>query len=96
MSAMMMPLAAFLLVNLLGALVFVMRGPSAADRMLAALLFSTAGVALLALIAVVDGTRSDALIDVALVFALLAAITGIAFAQRAWRRPATGEIDEAP
>jgi multicomponent Na+:H+ antiporter subunit F len=96
MKAIMMPLAAFLLANLLGALIFVMRGPSAADRMLAALLFSTAGVALLALIAATDGTLSDALVDVALVFALLAAITGIAFAQRAWRRPHEGEIDDAP
>lgn len=96
MKAMMMPLAAFLLANLLGALVFVLRGPSAADRMLAALLFSTAGVALLALLAAADDTSGDALIDVALVFALLAAITGIAFAQRTWRRPQKGEFDDAP
>ena len=34
-----------------------------------------------------------ALIDVALTLALLAAISGIAFAQRAWQKP--GEEDDA-
>lgn len=77
--------AAFLLVNLLAALLRVMRGPTAADRLLAALLFGSTGSTILLLLAYAGG--GTALIDVALVFALLAAITGAAFAQRAWRRP---------
>lgn len=75
-------LAVFLLANLLVALLRVVRGPTAADRLLAALLFGTTGVAILLLLAGDD----QGLIDTALVFALLAAITGAAFAQRAWRR----------
>lgn len=77
-------LAVFLLVNLLITLLRVARGPTDADRLLAALLFGTTGVAILLLLAHVKDTL--ALIDVALVFALLAAIAGAVFAQRAWRR----------
>lgn len=77
-------IAFFLLANLLVALVRVARGPTAADRLLAALLFGTTGVAILLLLA--DGGASSGLVDTALVFALLATITGAAFAQRAWRR----------
>ncbi len=78
-----LPLAFFLLANLLVALVGVIRGPTQADRMLAALLFGTTGVAVLLLLH--EGMAIAALLDVALVFALLAAIAGAAFAQRAWR-----------
>jgi multicomponent Na+:H+ antiporter subunit F len=76
-------LAIFLFVNLLAALLRVAAGPTPADRLLAALLFGTTGVAILLLLAF--ATASAALLDVALVFALLAAISGAAFAQRAWR-----------
>ena len=87
MSGLPLLLATFLLANLLAALVRVMRGPTAADRLLAALLFGTTGVAVLLLLAHADGALANAaLVDVALVFALLAAVTGAAFAQRAWRR----------
>lgn len=77
-------LAVFLLANLLIALLSILRGPTAADRLLAALLFGTTGVAILLLLA--HTGRSPVLIDVALIFALLAAITGTAFAQRAWQQ----------
>jgi multicomponent Na+:H+ antiporter subunit F len=83
MSALPLGLAVLLLANLLAALARVMRGPTGADRMLAALLFGTTGVAVLLLL--VDAGANPALVDVALVFALLAATTGTAFAQRAWR-----------
>jgi multicomponent Na+:H+ antiporter subunit F len=88
-------LALFLLANLLVALARVMRGPSGADRMLAALLFGTVGVAILLLLAQVQ--NNPALNDVALVFALLAAITGVAFVRRAWRGPREnpGDSDDA-
>lgn len=84
MSGLPLLLAVFLLANLFAALLRVVRGPTAADRLLAALLFGTTGVAVLLLLAFAGG--GPALVDVALVFALLAAITGAAFAQRAWRR----------
>lgn len=77
-------LAVFLLINLLLALARVARGPTAADRLLIALLFGTTGVAILLLLA--HATDESGLVDTALVFALLAAVTGAAFAQRAWRR----------
>ncbi|GAB3538760.1 hypothetical protein GCM10027343_05260 [Noviherbaspirillum agri] len=90
MSALSLMLALFLLANLLVALVLVVRGPTSADRLLAALLFGTTGVAVLLLLAQGNGP----LVDVALVFALLAAITGAAFAQRAWRRESGANEDE--
>jgi multicomponent Na+:H+ antiporter subunit F len=86
-------LAMFLLANLVAGLVRVMRGPTAADRLIAALLFGTTGVAVLALLA--NAMAMPALVDVALVFALLAAVTGAAFAQRAWRRH-EGESEREP
>ena len=82
MNSLELSLALFLLINLAAALIRAARGPTAADRMLAALLFGSTGVGILVLLAFVQ--RSFALIDVALTLALLAAITGIAFAQRAW------------
>ena len=78
------PLALFLLLNLLVALIRAARGPTPADRMLAALLFGSTGVGVLLLLAHADG--GAALVDVALLLALLAAITGVAFALRAWGR----------
>lgn len=82
-------LAVFLLLNLLVALIRVARGPTPADRLLAALLFGTTGVAILLLLA--DAMSQPALVDAALVFALLAAISGAAFARRAWREEAPGD-----
>ncbi len=60
----------------------VMCGPTAADRMLAAQLFGTTAVAVLMLLA--QAYDAIEMIDVALVFALLAAVTAVAFVQRAW------------
>ena len=76
-------LAVFILVNLSIALVRVTRGPTTADRLLAALLFGTSGVAILLLLAYIE--EALILLDVALVFSLLAVISGVVFAQRAWR-----------
>lgn len=88
-------MAVFLFANLLLALWRVTRGPTPADRLLAVLLFGTTGVALLLLLAHAGGGEAlvAGLVDVALVFALLAAITGTAFALRAWRQE---EDDERP
>lgn len=75
-------LAMFLLLNLGAGMWRVLRGPTAADRMLAAQLFGTTAVAVLLLLAELE--NRVALRDVALVFALLAAVTAIAFVRRAW------------
>jgi multicomponent Na+:H+ antiporter subunit F len=83
MTTLALAVALFLLANLVVALVAAARGPTPADRMLMALLFGTTGTGILALLATAGG--GTALVDVALVLALLAAIGGIAFAKRAWR-----------
>jgi len=75
-------LALFLLLNLFAGMWRVLRGPSPADRMLAAQLFGTTAVAVLLLLA--QASASPALRDVALLFALLAAVTAVAFVRRAW------------
>jgi multicomponent Na+:H+ antiporter subunit F len=82
MSTLALTVALFLLANLVVALIAAARGPTPADRMLMALLFGTTGTAILVLLAAAGG--GTALVDVALVLALLAAIGGIAFAKRAW------------
>ena len=75
-------LALFLLLNLVAGMWRKLRGPSITDRMLAAQLFSTTSVAILLLLA--QATAKPALNDIALIFALLTAVTAIAFVQRAW------------
>ena len=75
-------LALFLLMNLGAGMWRILRGPTAADRMLAAQLFGTTAVAILLLLA--QALDRTALHDVALVFALLAAVTAVAFVRRAW------------
>jgi multicomponent Na+:H+ antiporter subunit F len=82
MSGLEWPVAFFLLGNLLVALLAAARGPTPADRMLMALLFGTTGTGILVVLALL--MQLPALIDVALVLALLAAIGGFAFAKRAW------------
>ncbi len=75
-------LALFLLLNILAGLVRILRGPTPADRMLAAQLFGTTGVAILLLLSQALG--APALVNVALVFALLATVAAVAFVQRFW------------
>lgn len=79
-----LPVALFLLCNLIVTLLAAARGPTAADRMLTALLFGSTGTGVLVLLAY--GGAGQMLVDVALLLALLAAIGGIAFARRAWQR----------
>ena len=84
MNTLLLAVALFLLGNLVVALVAAARGPTPADRMLMALLIGTTGTAILVLLA--QAMPLGALVDVALVLALLAAIGGIAFAKRAWQQ----------
>jgi len=62
-------------------LVRVLRGPGDADRMMAAQLLGTGGIAVLLLLGAAAG--ADAVIDVALTLALLAAFASIAFVKAA-------------
>lgn len=77
MTAIALGMAAFLLLNLAAGLLRVYRGPSGADRIIAAQLFGTTTVAMLALLAMVAG--QPGLFDVALVFVLLATVLTVAF-----------------
>lgn len=81
-------LSCFLLFNLALGLIRVWRGPIPADRMLAAQLFGTTGVATLLLLAPLLGA---ALYDVALVFALLAAVATVVFTAQPWHSPRNKE-----
>ena len=67
----------FILVMVAAGLVRVLRGPANADRMMAAQLLGTGGIAALLLMA--TATQIAALVDVALVLALLAAFASVAF-----------------
>lgn len=66
-----------LLLSILAGLIRVFRGPAPAERMLAAQLFGTAAVAILLILSQLMAI--PALLDVAMVFALLAAVTLVAF-----------------
>jgi multicomponent Na+:H+ antiporter subunit F len=72
--------AVFLLLNLVAGVVRIVIGPSATDRMLAAQLFGTTGVA--AMLFLAYGLDRPALVDAALVFAVLSVIGAIAFVRR--------------
>lgn len=69
--------AVFVLAMVALGLVRVLRGPAAADRMMAAQLIGTGGIAVLLLFAAATG--ESAAVDVALTLALLAAFASIAF-----------------
>jgi multicomponent Na+:H+ antiporter subunit F len=77
-------LASILAMLALG-LVRVLRGPGDADRMMAAQLIGTCGIAALLLIGAIGGM--PAAIDVALVLALLATFASAAFTGRCWQGP---------
>ncbi len=90
-----LPLAAlWLLAMLLLGLFRIWRGPSSADRMLAAQLFGTTGVALLLILA--QWQQQAALRDVALALALLSVLASVAFVTRVARVGREEEVGEAP
>ncbi|MEP3855651.1 MAG: monovalent cation/H+ antiporter complex subunit F [Porticoccus sp.] len=80
MQTLLFTLVLFLILNLGVGMWRVLRGPTTADRMLAAQLLGTTAVAILLLLA--EATGSAALRDVALVLALLATVTAVAFVRR--------------
>jgi multicomponent Na+:H+ antiporter subunit F len=75
-------LAVIIMATVILGLYRIERGPTSADRMLSSMLFGTSGIALtLALSAIED---MPSLLDMALVFAILASISTMAFVKRAW------------
>lgn len=80
MNAFALTIAVLLLLSLVAGMIRVVRGPTAADRMLAAQLFGTTGVAIVLLLAL--AFRTTAPLNVALIFALLAAVVGVTFVHR--------------
>jgi len=69
--------AVFILAMVAIGLLRILRGPTDADRMMAAQLLGTGGIAALLLLAV--GTRVPAAVDAAVTLALLAAFVAVAF-----------------
>ena len=85
-------IAVLLLLIALGGLCRVVAGPTAADRMLAAQLLGSTSVAILVVLALATG--QSAFFDVALVFAVLAAIALVTFVANV-RRAKTRKEAEA-
>jgi multicomponent Na+:H+ antiporter subunit F len=88
--------AGFVLAMVALGLLRVLLGPAEADRMMAAQLIGTGGVAVLLLLAVATATPS--IVDVALILALLAAFASVAFVagasgSRTRAATRTGEAD---
>ena len=90
MTSLLLLLAVVLLLTLLGGLMRVVLGPTPPDRMLAAQLMGTTGVGVLLLFSQAFG--SESVVDVALVFSLLAAITTVAFVRRGFLPSTKGEL----
>lgn len=97
MAEFLLAAAAFVVLMVALGLLRVLRGPGAADRMMATQLLGTGGIAAVLLIG--SATGEGAAIDIALTLALLAAFASFAFvkAQTDTSRPASsqkGERDE--
>ena len=80
--------AGFVLAMVALGLVRILRGPHDADRIMAAQLFGTGGIAALLLLA--EAMRVPAVVDVALILALLAAFVSVAFIKGADRSQVDG------
>ncbi len=87
MAEFLLAAAGFVIAMVALGLVRVLRGPADADRMMAAQLLGTGGVAALLLLA----EETPAAVDVALVLALLAAFASIVFVLGGSRAASEGE-----
>ena len=81
----------FVLVTVALGLVRILRGPGDADRIMAAQLLGTGGIAALLLLA--EATSEPAAVDVALILALLAAFVSAAFVKGAARSEVDGPVE---
>ncbi len=79
MMAFFLAMALLVLLTVAGGLLRILLGPGDADRMMSAQLVGTGGVAVLLLLAAALG--EEAIVDVALTLALLAAFASIAFCE---------------
>jgi multicomponent Na+:H+ antiporter subunit F len=86
--------AAFLVLTVALGLVRVARGPGRAERLMAAQLLGTGGIAALLLYGAATG--EPAVVDVALTLALLSAFAAIAFVKSAEHREALAAPEEPP
>jgi multicomponent Na+:H+ antiporter subunit F len=77
MAEFLLAAAGFVLAMVALGLVRILRGPADADRVMAAQLLGTGGIAALLLLAVATG--APAVVDVALILAVLAAFLSVAF-----------------
>jgi len=77
MNSVLLGVASFIFLTVALGLIVVIRRPAGVDRLMAAQLLGTGGVAVLLLLAV--GTESPATEDVALILALFAAFAAVAF-----------------
>ncbi|MGC2081114.1 MAG: monovalent cation/H+ antiporter complex subunit F [Xanthobacteraceae bacterium] len=82
MSSFLIGAACFVLAATALGLLRILRGPADADRMMAAQLLGTGGVATLLLLA--GAVQLPAIVDVALLLALLAAFASVAFVNSVW------------
>ena len=82
MQALLTVASLVVLASVVAGLARVIRGPTSADCMLAALLFGTGGVGVLLLLA--EAMDAPALNDVALAFVVLASVTSVAFVRLVW------------
>ncbi|MGB8629187.1 MAG: monovalent cation/H+ antiporter complex subunit F [Xanthobacteraceae bacterium] len=82
MSSFLIGAACFVLAATALGLLRILRGPADADRMMAAQLLGTGGVATLLLLA--GAAQSPTIVDVALLLALLAAFASVAFVNSVW------------
>ena len=84
MGELLVAAALFVLGTVVLGLVRILRGPGDADRMMAAQLLGTGGIAVLLLVGAATG--ESAVVDVALTLALLAAFASVAFVTAPPRR----------
>ena len=93
MSTFLIAAASFIMLTVAAGLLRILYGPGDADRVMAAQLLGTGGVATLLLASV--ARSADAVADVALVLALLAAFAAVAFVRNATPdEVASAEADE--
>ncbi|NJL50233.1 MAG: multiple resistance and pH regulation protein F [Blastochloris sp.] len=77
MADLLLIFGAALLLTVAASLIRILRGPTATDRMMGAQLAGTSGIAVLLVLAVASGRW--AIVDVALILALLAAFATVGF-----------------
>lgn len=94
MSAYLLAMAAVVLVVVAVGLARLLAGPTAADRLMAAQLLGSGGVAALLLLGA--GTGDDGVLDLALLLVLLAAFAGVAFVLGATRASADTTPEQPP